>query len=691
MTGSKSNILLFRPASELDGKRNLKAFVGFAKDQLTKYSECEDKDGNKGWDSIIWKGNYKSEVAQFVTYPDPTNQHVFESMPEPYISFARAYIRYNQSINPKKAIQRDMAGLRVVQKAIQDVYQKQNPCVLMLDGAVLSKVEEIVRNLEVSDGARYQIGGKVQRIYDFLRKEKINSTIPVWKNPFPRQIEKAMKTDEESRKWQEVRCPSMHLMLALADCFAKAETKKDKYFTSVLALLVFAPSRESELDSLTINSLMQDESGKWYVQWFGKKGMGVFQKWVPTLMVDTVKEAFKRLVEIGQPARNAAKIAFEYSGLFYRHEGCITPEDFPEDKPLSAVEFAGAMGFAQERRFDGFKLTWSQLPQKWIKNLLAQGDISYKVLATYSLEKYKTHSWPNCPNSDSLIWESLLLTRENEYHDDFEPRGFSWGIPSVNEINHQITKRKGVKQSTLWERFGIKDEDGSEAELTTHQLRVWLNTVAQRGGMDEYLLAQWSGRADISQNKAYDLRTQEEKAERMNALMALDHERRPKILEARKLNIPVAYEDFGIARVGIADVTWAGFCLHDFAESPCTKNGECITCKEHACVKGLPKTLERLEQLEEQLTPQFEKAQEEAKDGTFGADRWITYLGWKLAHVRTLLVALKSDKVQDGTILRVPKGHDPSPTRRAMMGKGMDVETEEEKRLDKALIKKILG
>ena len=38
----------------------------------------------------------------------------------------------------------------------------------------------------------------------------------------------------------------MHQMLALADSFAKAETQEDKYWSSIVALLMFAPGRGSE-------------------------------------------------------------------------------------------------------------------------------------------------------------------------------------------------------------------------------------------------------------------------------------------------------------------------------------------------------------------------------------------------------------------------------------------------------------
>lgn len=59
----------------------------------------------------------------------------------------------------------------------------------------------------------------------------------------------------------------------------------------------------------------------------------------------------------------------------------------------------------------------------------------------------------------------------------------------------------------------MTQEDGTPIALTTHQFRVWLNTHAKIGGVDDWKIAQWSGRADYRQNSAYDLRTLEQKVD----------------------------------------------------------------------------------------------------------------------------------------------------------------------------------
>ncbi len=253
--------------------------------------------------------------------------------------------------------------------------------------------------------------------------------------------------------------------------------------------------------------------------------------------------------------------------------------------------------------------------------------------------------------------------------------------------------RVGLKNppKTIFQRFGFKDEDGSDIYLTSHQLRVWLSTNAERGGMDAWQLARWAGRARIADNRHYDLRTQEEREEQVKAIMLF--EERPTALEAIKVNLPVSYKDLGVNRIGIADPTVYGMCVHDFSMTPCIKGGgeECMTCKEHACIKGMPKTLERIKLLEENVKSQLHKAEAAAGDLIFGADRWVTHLGWKLAHIRTVRQMMESEATPEGTVIWIPPEHDPSPTKRALEQRDLKTKPDEEELVSESTIAMLMG
>lgn len=463
---------------------------------------------------------------------------------------------------------------------------------------------------------------------------------------------------------------------------------------------MFAPSRGGELCSLTVDCLHYAENGALGVRWYGEKGFGDTIKWVPEVMHSAVIEAHKRLMRIGASAREAAKFAYEHPENFYRHKGCITPAIFSEDQELSVLEFAHAMDFADSTlealvagpRDPDDPTRWNLLGKgKWLQELRKEGNPTYRQLALHVTNTYKEQDWPNLPNVGRPIWESLLLIRDREFHADFKPHGFSWILPTLNQINAQLSPRTGLKNpiKSIFQRAGLVDEDGTEIQLTTHQLRVWLSTNAERAGMDTWQLAKWAGRARIEDNRHYDLRTQSEREEQLREIALF--KARPTAMEAIKLNLPVSYEDLGLNRIGVAEVTEYGMCTHDYAMSPCSKAGECMTCKEHACIKGMPRTLEAILRLETQVASQYEKAQADAADGAFGADRWGTHLGWKLAHIKTHRQILQSDETPMGAIIWIPPAHDPSPINRALEQRGFSTESDADRRIDTTTVANILG
>lgn len=660
------NVLIWMPKETLNGNENLAEFISFAKEKLTMYNDQEDEHG-KGWSAGKWK-TCTHDRPMAMVFGFSSNAYKIDRLFEnPFMDFAKAFVRQDQTISESKNVGDWLYVFRVLHEALREIHSGQSPSIMDLDVYAQMRAEEFIKLSNISDKKKYHFGGKLETLYEWLNKKQILPNLPVRKNPFTRGRDKIDQLDEESAKWREERCPSMHQMLSLAECFAKAERVKDRFYTSVLVLLCFAPGRGHEINSVTIDSL-QEEDGKYYVIWYSGKGFGATKKWVPTVMVEIVKEAFKRLIEIGKPAREAAKYAADHPGKFMRHGGCITPEDFDENTPLTCTQFLNAMCM-KDTVLNGRVLDWGSLPQKWIKNLIRQGEVTYSVLGRLVNEKYKNKDWPINPTTDRPVWENLCIVREYEFDDEIKPKAFSWTSILVNQLNDQLNRRiEG--QKTLWDRFGIKDEDGSDISLTSHQLRVWLNTHAMNSGMSDYLLAKWSGRADVMQNSAYDGRTKGEKDRLKNHIMLLDHNATPSPIALFSARQPVPLPTLGIKRDGVADFTGFGFCTHNYAQTPCTKAGECITCKEHVCIKGMPESLEQLEQMELLINEQFEAAKEAASDSTFGADRWVTHLGWKLAHIRTIIQKIKDPEVAIGTLIRIPVAHDPSPTRRALRAKG---------------------
>ena len=313
-----------------------------------------------------------------------------------------------------------------------------------------------------------------------------------------------------------------------------------------------------------------------------------------------------------------------------------------------------------------------------------KGYVTYEDLATYTVNKYskKFPHYPKIYGSNELISNCLCLIRNNEVHKDFDVKKYSFEIPSINSLNDALGAiEKGIrvnsKGETLFSGLGLTNEDGTPFIVTSHQIRVWISTQAERGGMDTYDLARFAGRARIQDNIAYDLRPMEElhKESRRILELATSYEDGTKALSAVKANIPVSFEMLGNKdRIGTVQVTAWGFCEHDWAMTPCSKAGECVTCKEHACVKGLPKSLEKLQQLEKIITHEIQRADNEVKDGTYGANKWLIYHTKKLAVIKTLITMMGNDNLPDGYVIRIPAELDENMTKIALREHGLQAE-----------------
>lgn len=684
-----SEIIAFTPKHKFDCKQNLTDFIERAKSQLKIYED------QGGFASSNWKhylDNGRSQAMEF-TGLAPTGKKTGKPMESPYIDFAKAYVRDNQTwkaTNPNNM----MMVLKACHDSLLHVYSKAD--ILLFDGLVIRRMTDLIFERS-SESSRYRYGQMIEQfIYD-LRKFKINLKITSWKNPWKRPGNRAQGTSAKDREWQSERLLTTHEIAALADTFSLAKTNYQKFYSAQAVLLMCAPNRGGELSFLTTDCLLEtkhikevknEETGEFenqeiiihYIRWKAEKGGGLISKPIHPLILPTVREAINRLIEIGTPARKAAKWATDNPDIFYRHVGCITSKVHAEDAPLTVAEFAAAMGFRDpsrslsESNFTKGSAIKRLFSQKWVAELVGDKDyVTYRDLAKHQVKVFTSAfpTWPNIAEVNKPIYEMLCLVREHEFHETFSQKNYSFTSPNLNLLNDALgaIHQRIPDSHSLFSELGIKAEDGGDIVISSHQIRVWLSTMAERGEMDSMDLAMFAGRSRVEDNLAYDLRPMSELKEESKKLLnlglaSLDG---TTALEAVKFNVPVTFEMLGHSgRIGTVQVSGYGYCEHDWTMTPCTKAGECISCKEHACVKGLPKNIERLKQLEEVVQNELNRATTATQDGFYGANAWLVYHGKKLAIIKTLLKYLEDDQFPDGLILRIPEELDVSLTKVAL-------------------------
>jgi hypothetical protein len=671
------NVIRFKAKAEFTAEQNLNEFVESCRTHLTVFG-TDNWHKNK-WDTL--KGKRKV-VVRFSTNLQPSNSYNYEPLSAPFLSFAKAYIKNSYTDKPVSNLQRHMEAIRVLEEALILATGKAD--ILLLDGTVLERLDEVFHNQLSDSTARNKSGYQMEVILGFCRDQFITPSLPEWSNPYEKIKDLTIALDEKGKEYRSEKLPTTEEMMLVADLFSKAPKLgiEAEYFSAIYALLMTAPSRGSEQTVLPVDCLVweEDRAGdkKLGIRWVPAKKGKAGIKWVPTVMQDIVIEAVKRLKRIGEPARKAARFAEENPEQFMIHNGCITPQGFYVNKPLSIEQFNAALS-------TNFKKFSESAPTpKWLIKLLNDndGEISYNALGKHEYEalKRKYPKWPYVDNDKHVkVSEALLLHRENEFHADFNPRNFSFCVPTVNHINDRFVQKESKGDRTLWVKHGFSLKSGEPIELNTHSARHWLSTMAESGGMDELTLANWAGRAKVGDNQKYDNRTEDQKSEEVAELMIPED---AGVLDKIKNRIPVTFQDIGKDLDGSAIVTELGVCEHDYAMMPCQRNGDCETCKELVCIKGFSDSLALLKQREQEIKSQLDKSMHDHEMGAFGADRWVTNHGWRLSHIRTKIRILEDDNTPEGTAVRIPEEYDPSPIKEMLREKGLDSEIESPEELD---------
>ena len=507
-----SDVLVFTPKHKLDYQKNYADFIAFAKNDLSLFGDHEFNaplGTQKGWECDKWSWDTARGKKLTIVFGNSVNQSKYIPFKQPFADFAKAYVRYEQSLNHRDstAWASSLVWIYNALKENTTLNDRSDVDIMHLNNTLINRVEEQIRNSKLGAGGKRNIGLSFEKILKFIKDKRFKLDLQDWSNPFPHPSDSRIKLDEDSRKEEVEKCPSDYQMLQVADAFHKAKTPRQKYFSSLCVMLMCQPSRNTELNGLTTNSLQRSEKGRLYLMWHPAKGGDPVKKWVPKLLEDVVQQAFDRLIDISEPARTAAKFAHENPEVFLVHNECITPADFPQDKPLTYNQFAKAMGFKTGLDFKGTQMSWSHNGAiKWLRNLISQlnhvtdwkkdllkgGTVtqdneiltkhthnptgvsiafpSYRDLRSVVDQKYTTKGFPNY--GDVKIWDCITLVRENEFHKEFDVKSFSWVMVGHGSVSDAIgsDRPSGENQiESVFDELSITDEDGSRLRLNTHQ------------------------------------------------------------------------------------------------------------------------------------------------------------------------------------------------------------------------------
>jgi len=726
-----SVVLEFKSKAGLKASKQVNRFVEYAR-KLTVFDHA---DSPLEWSSNNWStwSTSKAGLPTFLKAGVPaaksgSSQAKEEYWLDPSIrDFAKAYIRYTQGRNPVKN-PNQIKALRLLEKALLELRNKAD--ISLVDEDVLHHAAHLAS--EFYAGASYAAGGQLEMLAKFLSEKEMVERPLVWKNPIARKLDlhkghRARKDDAKEKMPDEL------ALDALAEIFAlKPALHRDIVATSMVAILISAPSRISELLELPVDCVVTewnhtDQQEELMLRWHAKKHGGHMMKFIPATMADVAREGIARITEITREPRKLAKFLESNPDQFPPHsrlpkvksDSFLTSEQIYEalalntsypSKPgikrtevrlwlsqrLKAVKekLRKDKSYSEvhsilERALSGMPAKKSRVDEVEDKPTLTLESLNRVVRKLYLPDNFPYTT------SDQIIKcsDALLCFFYNQLNTQFDTtRPYSLQNFTATWLNGCIGVSEGRKdeQTSIFKRWKYF---GDHYKVSSHQFRHHLNTLAQRGKAGELEIARWSGRANLRDNAAYNHMSEVEHFDRMKELGVGS---KSALIAKSRNNQPITVAELEGQGDRIAHVTLYGACVHDFSMEPCPHHRDCLSCGKHRCIKGEEEKLRRIKDLKSKIEVQLKNALAASEKNWVGSDRWVALYQGKLERAYQLVDILENPEIEEGSIIHMTSDVQFSPIKRVLAEKVAPETLQLENQKDKTTaelesLRKLLG
>jgi hypothetical protein len=652
-----TNIIRFKPRAALEAEKNLRRFIDLCRDELTVFGADLPFDENT-WDIsdfVHIKGKAGRRRLVFSILP-PVRGGQGVAFEEPYLSFAKAYMRHEFAIRRKWFIEIGINALRVLYRAMTDHGGAVNPTEIRID-----TLNHAVQMLEgVGHYRANQIALELEKLAVFLVANHMVTAPLEWKSPITKPgMSYAARVGKDFDALRASRLPSPEALAALAHIFRDATKPVDVLVSSIMAILCAAPSRIGEVFLLSADCevIRNDSHGTavYGLRWYPEKGAPPQTKPIITSMVDVVREALDKIRALTKPARivsawyerHPTELYLPASLEYLRGKKTLGTEELAQIVFATPTTAAGIGGWVYR-----YKVKRRTSRRVGMAADYAFADVEAAVI------KLLPRGFPFVNKEIGLKYSDALLCHPRGLRNSSTAtyRG-AVELIGISDVLRLISAPKD--KVSIFEHFGYVERDGTPIRVRTHQLRHYLNTLAQAGGLSQLDVAVWSGRANIHQNAVYD------HVSDRDALAVLDENTRddkhvPATLAARRKAVLIKRDEFERLQVNTAHTTEFGFCVHDFAMLPCQLHMDCLNCDEHLCLKGDKVRNENLRRWRDETRALLESSHVAESDGIEGADRWTQHQTRTLTRVEQIIEVYEDQAVPNGAVIQPAWGSVPS-------------------------------
>jgi hypothetical protein len=647
-------VLDFTPRAELSSLVNLKAFV-----KLCRCSEVLN--AKEQFDKNIWnlgylKGHNKAHRAVFSTLEASSKNKSEPVLPHPFLDFAKAILVYLHDKRPLVSHSVRISALRCLEAALRESSKGSRPTAV--DEVVLDSAVELAKK-QVSPTVAYRIAGQLEYIAKFMLSKGFISLRQYWTHGVKKPQELGSRISKEALTARQEKLPSAATLHALAGIFCKAVNPVDIIVSSNMCLMLCAPERINEVLRLRRNCIVQGDGEyreRLGVRWPGSKGFEDTIKWIPSEMVSIAQKAISNILQVTATAQKLAAWYTMNPKKLYLHEEA----SYLRDTKVLTSEDIGLIIWgdrsAKKRASTWAKVT-NKLPQQQING--SQIGFLFKDVERAVLEMLP-ETFPYMPGAPELFChDSMAIMKTNELHSGRPTYLCMFSCVDYGAITSHLGTHRN--QMSIFERFGYVEDDDTPIKIRSHNLRHYLNMLAQTGGLSSIEIAIFSGRKDVKQNRTYDHMTANEVQAPIHRALKGGFTSELELAASVGRNL-VTRAEFKKLGLTAAHTTEYGWCAHDFASEPCQVYRDCINCEEQECIKGEEQKEVNLNQLKSETECLLKRAREALSEEAYGADTWVKHQIGTLKRVDALLSILRDPAVPIGSRIRLGEANVPLVT-----------------------------
>ncbi|QNK70757.1 hypothetical protein [Variovorax sp. PAMC26660] len=465
----------FVARAELEAQENLVNFIRVCRDRLTVFgpSLCFDDDI---WDVTATLDVKAKSGAVRIVFSSWRNAKNKVPIPfdEPFLSFAKAYMRYQHAMRPTISIGARMAALRALHEALSENGSPANPT--LASPEKFDRAAQLMQ-AKLSKGAAYKSAVQLEMIARFLLKNQLLAVSISWKNPIRRPSDTA-RVGKEFDEQRRAKLLSPAALKALAAAFRLATEPVDILVSSVAAILCCMPDRINEVLHLKADCEIEQKipsTGEMAhgLRWHPSKGAEPMVKWVVASMTDVLREAIEKIRKQTDQARAVARWCEDHPGqLYLSHEF----EHLRSRKHLTMAELADILFREPVNKSSAH--TWCR--SRGIRTMKVDGRslVAFADVeaAVWSLQP---RGFPIASRGRGLKYsDALCLVLRNTLHPQ---RATYRGVVELldhGDINSRLGARRTSGIASIFDKLGLTEDDGSAVRVTTHQFRHYLNTIA---------------------------------------------------------------------------------------------------------------------------------------------------------------------------------------------------------------------